>query len=402
MTKKDDASDGDDDLSLESIKTLRKFLKKKMALIEDVKNYREESPNPEVLLENFTDQEALDFRKEEKGKSDDEENVFVYVCSNKRDKTVFPLPSFYKFELDAEVDNVVQANLVQANFPVIAENIMDLKFYFSFAPFTVLQMVSIPNGIYKGVALATEITRQMNQILHSVSILAGTYYIDAATGSVFDSGTKALPVGVEQFKVSFLLEFRRIIFQLIDDTGVSSTPFAIHFSLIGILSTSGGPGESMGFSYDAIKKEATFEPVSQTYYLASDSPNSFVTLANVDQRFSYSIRGNQSPNQRGRLVIVLDIDPINGDGVVTGFGLGNAFGVIPIKPSFCNDGILEINSTSYPVSKVYRNGLSRIKQLTIRLMNEDGSLFDFDGQEHFMTLRFTVKRTQPMKPMFCR
>lgn len=402
-TKKDSSDDENDlNLNLESIRTLRKFLKKKRALIEDVRNYREESPNQELLLENYTDQEALDFRKEEKGKSDDEENVFVYICSNKRDKMLFPSPSFYKFELDSEVNNVVQASLVQANFPVIAENIKDLTFYYSFVPFTVLQSVRIPNGIYKGSELAIEISRQMNQKLHAGAILAGTYYVDAATGSVFDSGTKALPAGVEQFKVSFLREFRRIIFQLVDDAGVSNTPFAIHFSLLGTLSTSGGPGESMGFSYDAIKREASFEPLSQTYYLSTNSSNSFVTLADVDARFAYSIRGNQSPNQRGRLVIVLDIDPINGDGVVTGFGLGNAFGVIPIKPSFCNDGVLEINSTSYPVSKVYRNGLSRIKQLTIRLMNEDGSLFDFDGQEHFMTLRFTVKRTQPMKPMFCR
>lgn len=381
----------------ENIQRLRRYLQKKMQLLQDVKNYREESTDPDVLLENFTDQEALDFRKEEKGKSDDEENVFVYVCSNKRDKSLFPTPSFYKFELDSEVDNVIQANLVQANFPVIAPNITGLAFSYSFAPFVALQAVSMPNGIFKGVALAVEITRQMNQTLHSGAIMAGTYYIDAATGFVFDAVTKAKPVGVEQFKVSFLLEFRRIVFQLVDNVGVSSTPFAVHFS-----STAAYAGEPMGFSDEALRAVASFEPVSQTYYLATTSASSFVTLADVDNRFAYSIRGNQSPNQRGRLVIVLDIDPINGDGVVTGFGLGNAFGVIPIKPSFCNDGVLEINSTSYPVSKVYRNGLSRIKQLTIRLLNEDGSLFDFDGQEHFFTLRFTVKRTQPLKPMFCR
>lgn len=378
---------------------LQNFLKKKLMLLKEVRTFQENfEARQEALLEDFLNKEALNYRDalaDRKNTFDREEDISVVVCSKMRDKTIYPNPAHYKIELDTEIENVIQAGLIQANFPVIAENIRDLEFFYSFHPFDALTKVTIPNGIFKGDSLAVEITRQMNQLLHAGAILSGAYYIEDASGLVMDTLTKARPAGATQFKVTLLTTFRRVVFQLIDDTGgVVNTPFALHFSR--------SSGEPMGFSEYAVTNEGVWEPTSQTYYLASNAPSSFVRLANVDKRLAYSISGNQSPNQRGRLVIVLDIDPINGEGVETGKGFKNAFGVIPIKPSFCNDGILEINSTSYPVSKVFPNGLSRIKNLTIRLLNDDGELFDFDGQEHFFTLRFKVLRNAPPRAIFCR
>jgi hypothetical protein len=367
-------------------KILKRYIKTKLT------DNEEENPDEETLLEDVRNQQLSKHQADKR----EEEQVFVYISSAKRDKSVFPSPSFYELDLDAEIDNIVEASLIQANFPIFADNVIGLSIMYSFLPFTSITTVNIPNGIYKGKSLAVEITRQLNQVLHEASLVANTSYIDDSSGAVFDPNTKAPVIGVDQFRVTFNWETKEMIFQLYNGDSVSTTPFALHFP------RNARAFEILGFSSIKVLEEGVYELLSNTFYLATNVPSSFVTSASPDKRIRYSIRGNLAPNLRGELIIILDISPLNGSASVTGNHEGRFFGTIPIKPSFCNDNVLEINSHTYPVKQVYRNGVSRVKQLFIQLLRADGTYFDFHGLEHFFALKITVKRTQPDKPIFCR
>lgn len=130
----------------------------------------------------------------------------------------------------------------------------------------------------------------------------------------------------------------------------------------------------------------------------------------VDQRFSFSIYGDHYADLRGSWVIVLDIDPLNDNDIAyleegpdKKFQVGNCMGFVLAKdPAHSGEGMLEINTTGYPIKKEYRMGRSRINQLKVTLRRPDGTIYDFGGLDHFMALRLVVKRTQLDKPVFGR
>ena len=398
---------------------MRNVIKARMAELNELENFREEPIDEDVKFQETMDQLHLDWRADKKGKNDDNETVYLYISSAVRNRTLYPSPGDYRVSLDAEINNVIEASLVQASFPLTdpTVNSSNQKIRYSFAPFNAPVEIIVPTGSYKGSGLAVEITRQMNQSLFAAQIPA-PYVIEDDTGFVVEAATGNMPAGVDQFRVSFIPSSRKFVFQMVDDSQLPvNTAFALHVQPIP--ESNQMPWRSfnddlyslLGFDRDLVKKEGTFDPGSNTYYLVSTDNSPFFGPANsVDQRFSFSLHGNRYADLRGNWVIVLDIDPLNDNDIAyleegpdKRFQVGNCMGFVLAKdPAHSGEGMLEINSTGYPVKKEYRNGRSRINQLKVTLRRPDGTIYDFGGLDHFMALKLVVKRTQLDKPVFGR
>ena len=396
----------------DSIARMRAALEARM---QDLDEFREQE-SEEVKFEREMDRLHLDWRKDERGKDDEEETVYLYLSSATRDRALFPSPGQYPVYLDSEVDNVVEAQLVQASFPATdpTVNSRNRQLRYSFAPFNNPVLVEIPVGNYKGAALAVEISTQLNMTLFGAGIPA-LYTIDDA-GLVVDVATGGRPP--EQFRVSYIETQRKFVFQLIDALeNPSSTPFALHMQPLPV--DPGNPWSLfnsdlytlLGFDRSIVQASGTFEPVSQTYYILNTTASPyFGPAASPDMRIAYSVSGNQFADLRGHLLICIDIDKLNdndialmNNGPTNQFTVNNCFGfVLATDPATSSSGMLEINTTGYPVKKSYRNGRSRIKQLLVTLRRPDGTIYDFGGLDHFIGIKLTVKRTQPFKPVFGR
>ena len=211
---------------------------------------------------------------------------------------------------------------------------------------------------------------------------------------------------------------RKFIFQLVDQNSLAvNTSFALHIQPLPLSNQQPWRNYNddlfslLGFDRNIVEKEGLYDMTSDTYYLISTTNYSLFGPSNsIDQRYTNSLHGNQYSDLRGSWLIVLDIDVLNNNDIAfpqpgpdNRFDIGDCFGVILVKdPAFSNEGMIEISSGSYPVKKYYRNGKSRIKELLITLKRPDGTMYNFGGLDHFMALKFQVKRTQPDKPVFCR
>lgn len=402
---------------VDSIERMRKMIKSRVEELDDLDNYR--PVDEETRFQHTMDQMHLDFRADEKGKNDDEEIVYLYLSSATRDRAQFPSPGQYRVSIDSEINNVVEASLVQASFPLTDPTInsSNQKIRYSFSPFTAPSTIQIPTGSYKGAELALEITRQLNQDLFAAQIPAA-YVIDDATGFAVETSTGNMPAAVEQFRVAFISNSRKFVFQMVDENQRPvNTAFALHVQPIP--ASTQLPWRSfnddmyslLGFDRAKVKQQGAYDPGSDTYYLLNTTASSdFGPAASADLRFAYSVSGNQFSDLRGNWVIVLDIDPLNDNDIAfieegpdKKFQVGNCMGFVLAKdPAHCAEGMFEINTTSYPVKKVYRDGRSRINQLFVTLRRPDGTIYDFGGLDHFMALRLVVKRTQLDKPVFGR
>lgn len=404
--------------NLDSISHMRQALQNRMSTLGDRQDYMNQPISEEVRYERFMDQRSLDWRKDEKGKNDDEEFVYLYISSAVRDKQQFPSPGKYRVKLDSEVDNVVEATLLQASFPLTdpTVNLSNNKVRYSFAPFNNPRTIEIPVGSYKGETLAVELTRQLNQDFFAAQIPA-PYIIEDATGKIVEAASGNMPAGVDQFRVAWIAASRKFVFQMVDDTELpQATQFALH---IQPLPTSlQQPWRTfnddlfslLGYDRTLVEQQGTLDVGSQTYYLVNTTNSQyFGPAADVDKRFENCIYGDHYSDLRGSWVIVLDIDPLNTNDVAfveegpdQRFQVGNCFGFVLSKdPAYSQEGMLELNTTG-TVKKIYRNGVSRFNQLNVTLRRPDGTVYDFGGLDHFMAIRLTVKRTQPNKPVFGR
>lgn len=402
-----------DEARTDSIKRLRAMINAK---IDDLNEF-EDVESQEMLFEQEMDRLRLDWRKDEKGKDDEEEDVYLYISSAVRDRRAFPSPGQYQVVLESEVDNVVGAALVQASFPLTdpTVNSSNRVLRYSLSPHNAPVTVKVPVGAYKGAALAVEITTQFNLSYFGAGI-PGTYRLDE-DGLATEVATGNRPP--LQFRVSFNENTRRFIFQLIDQDEVPSpSPFALHIEPLP-LGAQGGAWSGfnsdlyslLGFDRDLVKQEGVYDPGSGTYYLLNTTAyDAFGPAASTDQRVAYSVGSSQFADLRGHLLIMVDIDKLNDNDVAipesgpdNRFNVNNCFGFVTVSDPACStNGMLEINSNSGYVKKVYRNGRSRIKQMLVSLRRPDGTLYDFGGLDHFMAIKLTCKRTQPFRPVFGR
>jgi hypothetical protein len=357
----------------------------------------------------------------------EQDYVYVFVSSAMRDSIAYPSPGYFSLALTSEIDNIIKAELVQASFPLTDPTVNSDNYVvrYSFAPHTgaAVQEIRIPQGSYKGAALAAEITRQMNQNLYAAAFLADTYIADPATGLVWDPATNAIPVGLEQFKVSFNESRQEFIFQYIDDDELPlSTPvFALHVQVPRIDDQqvdrylTDDLYSLLGFNRLQWFQNSTYDASTNTYYILNTASTPFNGLfgvsTSVDQRYRYSLSSDEAADLRGNIAVVLDIAPLNNDDTAqiqdaseTGvLSLGEYFGFVLLRdPAGVGDRMCEMTNNSYPIRKYYRNGVSRVNNLILRMRRIDGTIYNFGGNDYYLTIRLTVSRTQLPKPVFAR
>lgn len=411
---------GDKKVSKEMIDKLRTKVQNKLRILDENREWRGEV-NEDIRFENFMDEQMLTWMEDDPERFYDEENVYLYISSLNRDKTTWPQPSEYLFELSSELDNIVKAQLVQASFPLVDTTVNDSNHVlrYSVSPFTTIKELTIPNGNYKGAALAVEITRQMNMDYFSVQLLAGTYVIEESTGLVLDSGTGTYPAATNQFRCQWVEAWDKFIFQAVDPDLLStnSLVFAVHVKIPDqnaalYRNQSDDIFRLLGFQYSAVAQQGTLDGSGETYRLVNTTAYADLGKAlDVDSRISYSVYGNMAADLRGGLALVLDIDKLNDNDIVqpelstiqTGFSVASCFGFLLFSdPSNINDRMLNLSNGSYPIAKYYREGVSRLNQMMVRIRRIDGTLVDFKDKEHMFTIKITVKRTQPKKSVFTR
>ena len=284
----------------------------------------------EAVFDTWQEYEALTWNDDtDKGGDElqrkwEQEYVYLYLSSAMRDVIAYPSPGYFKISLTSEIDNIIKAELVQASFPLTDPTVNSSNniVRYSFAPHTgaAVQEVEIPQGSYTGEKLAIEITRQMNQNLYAVDILANTYIINDE-GLAVDPGTLTIPAGLEQFQVLWNVSTREFIFRYIDSSKLSiNTPdFALHVQIPDL-------GEQvvkrfltddlytvLGFNRVLWARTGTYDPVSDTYYIVNTQSTLFNGLFgvtnSVDERYRYSINSNQAADLRGNIAVILDIMP---------------------------------------------------------------------------------------------
>jgi hypothetical protein len=388
-------------------------------VLDENRDYRED--DEDVRFENEEAKMALNWRINEEERTEDEEKIYLYVSSAARDVSRWESPGNYQIILNSEVDNIIESSLVQASFPLSdpTVNSDNNTIRYSFSPFTDVKAIEVPVGSYKGEALAIEITKQMNMDLFSVDIIAGTYKIDEKTGYIVVPASGDLPAGIDQFRVTFRVERQMFTFQMIDDSELSqsSTVFAMHVQPVPVDTQIAYRKRNddlyylLGFERHLVEVEGSYDAGSNTYYLINTSVYpSFGSAGNVDDRLRYSVHSNIAADLRGNRFVILDIEQLNDndiefvdDGVQKAFNIGNCFGIVPTRdPANVSDRMLEINSTGYPIKKYYRQGVSRLNRLSVKIRRPDGSINNFGGLDHFMTILLTVKRSQPKKSVFVR
>lgn len=414
------AKNGDKKHRKEMIDKLRKTVEQRLQVLDENRNWRGEA-NEDIRFENFMDQQHLNWMQDDPDRYADEEDVYLYVTSMNRNKSMWPNPNEYAFDLDGAVENIIRAQLVQASFPLVDTTVNDDNhiFRFSVSPFTTIRELVIPNGNYTGNQMAIELTRQMNMNYFSSDILAGTYKIEESTGLVIAVATGTYPVGVDQFRCQWISQWDKFVFQAVDEDllPTNALVFAVHIDKENPVYTdyrnkTDDIFELLGFQYSKVAEQATLDGSGETYRLVNTTAyTDFGEALSVDARISYSIYGNTAVDLRGGLAMVLDIDPLNDNDVAqpetaalsSGFNIANCFGFLLFDdPSNVTNSMLNVSNNNYPINKYYREGRSRVHRLMVRIRRLDGSLVNFRDTDHIFTIRLTVKRTQPKKSVFTR
>ena len=107
---------------------------------------------------------------------------------------------------------------------------------------------------------------------------------------------------------------------------------------------------------------------------------------------------------------MVDISPFNDNDVAhigdSGSGtqaMREYFAVVLMRPaSSVEDASFDLCNNTYPMSRSFRDGKERVKDLTVALRRPDGTIMDLGNLNFMLTLRLTVKRVQPVKPVFTR
>lgn len=416
----------------ESVGRIREHLTERLETLNEYKNDR--CRTNEESYTAYKEYEALTWLADDNpDRGQEQEFVYLFISSAMRDPYAFPNAGQFKIQLASEVDNIIKAELVQASIPLVDPTINTANYIvrYSFPPHTgagVVQEIMVPVGSYLGQNLAPELTRQLNQSLFPAQLLANTYIIEDETGVVLDAGTGNPPVGVNQFYVTWNESSQRITFQMIDDQRLPTNAqvFAIHVqprpdgAQTPYRFLNDDLYEVLGFNRIDFEERAStlsqYDATTDTYYLRNTDTDTlfnglFGVGTSVDSRYRYSVHSNQAVDLRGNIAVVLDIDPLNDNdiaGVTDSAGTGaltlsDYFGFILLRdPAAVTDRMAEITNNSYPIRKYYREGRSRVGSLNVTMRRPDGTIFNFGGVDFYLTIRLTVTRTQPPKPMFTR
>lgn len=395
----------------EAIDRMRSHLKGKLDILDN--SALSKDVDQDVLFEKFDEMRFVDWLADKEGREHEEEVHYLYVSSDSRDKTRWPSPAEYNIRIDGELTNIIRCDLIQYSFPKTEPvvNSSNSTLSFALSPYSSITEITIPDGNYNGTTLAREIMSKMNIELFSTELLAGTHYVDTAGHvRVLADQTYA---AANQFSVTYSLSDNEFTFQLLEATGFKVDPaqaWALYVEpKAGALTTTNPSDifEILGFNRDQVAQDATYDAGSGKYQLLSDTAyTNFGPAASADTRIAYSLSSSQASALEEPIALVLDIEQLNNNDVSQTIADSTSFSTSACLGVLFSDGDstrrFEESSLSVPIQKYYRSGKARINHLNVRLRKPDGTLFNFGYADHYFTLKFVMKRTQPLKSVFAR
>ena len=401
----------DQDKRSDAIERMRSHLKGKLDTLDN--SALSKDVDQDVLFEKFDEMRFVDWLADKDGRAHEEEVHYLYVSSDSRDKTRWPSPAEYNIAIDGELTNIIRCDLIQYSFPKTEPivNSSNNTLSFSLSPYASISEITIPDGNYNGTTLARELMSKMNIDLFSTELLAGTHYVDTAGHiRVLADQTYAAD---NQFSVVYSASDNKFVFQLLEATGFKVDPaqaWALYVEpKAGALTTTNPSDiyEVLGFNRDQVAQDATYDAGSGKYQLFSGTAYvNFGPAASADTRTAYSLSSSQASALEEPIALVLDIEQLNNNDVSQTIANSTSFSTSSCLGVLFSDGDstrrFEESSLSTPIKKYYRSGKARINNLNVRLRKPDGSLFNFGYADHYFTLKFVMKRTQPLKPVFAR
>lgn len=395
----------------DAIDRMRSHLKGKLDILDSTALNK--NVDQDVLFEKFDEMRFVDWLADKDGRAHEEEVHYLYISSDSRDKTRWPSPAEYNIGIDGELTNIIRCDLIQYSFPKTEPvvNSSNNTLSFSLSPYASVSEITIPTGNYVGATLALELMMKMNSELFSTELLAGTHYLDSE-GYVRVLADQSYTAS-NQFRVVYSASDNKFVFQLLEATGFKVDPaqaWALYIEpKAGALTTTKPSDifELLGFNRDQVAQDATYDAGSGKYQLFSDTTYvNFGAAASADTRVAFSLSSSQASVLENPTALVIDIEQLNNNDVSQTIASSSSFSTSSCLGVLFSDGDttrrFEDSSLSLPIQKYYRSGKARINNLNIRLRKSDGSLFNFGYAEHYFTLKFVMKRTQPLKPVFAR
>lgn len=247
----------------------------------------------------------------------------LLIDSRDRNYTLYPNSNSYKIHLNKQYRDVVSIKLTKGMIPHSGFYISSQNNTIHFSEGTINLTASIATGYYDQSDLFTAISDAMNS--------AGTNTYSLALTS--DKKRNVIITGIDTFKLQFL-------------------------SVKGeYLENSIGP--LLGF------------PPQNSTTPATTQTGSYPFCENIDQEPYVAVHIDEAPN----------IDSL-------GRGADNAFAIIPLQSSNTNgcgrDFFGKHTANSGETVKHYNPPIGTLRSMTIKFKKHDGSLYDFNGKEHFL------------------
>ncbi len=358
-----------------------------------------------------------------KTKTEQTETVaYLYIDSANRDVVSYSSPGQFAVIFQAPLENVVRADVVQCKIPLTDPAIGPRNQKLLFGHDTTsppsddsLFLVEIPSGSYSGVELCVELALQMNLAVFEADIEAGDAFMRYADGRVFADAdfSELLPFNVD---VTYIAARDMFVFRVLDANSLptDSVILTLYVQVPGTVGSYASQVDDiwdvLGFDRSAASTEGE-EVSSRLYSLRSDVlQGAFGGGDAVDERYRYGLRSTVACSTKTADFAILSIDVLDASDIVRTIDpalqktyRGPFMGTIHLRDASANlDTSVQVNSFSYPIQKVFKQGKNRLSMLLVTLYRPDGSIFDLNGENWTCTLAFTRKVAEEETPEFPR
>lgn len=271
------------------------------------------------------------------------EDHILVIDSRDRNYDDHPSPNSYRFSFDHPYDNIVSISLLSAEVPKSQYNVnsSNNKIYFQetnaqVSGGTFLE-ATIPVGDYTLATLKTALESAMN------GVGTATYTLDITTNAAQSKVALSSTLGgVDLFNLLF-----------------------------------NGGTENFGNKTRSVYRDSSIGPV--------------LGFNRTDKTESGSYTGDARVNLNGDAYVLMKFtDFPYMDAGINSDGAQNAFAKIPLDTH--TDNVKYHKEGDYEIVRTLEQLHTRLDHLDISFVNYDGSLYDFNGLEHSITLKITTLR----------
>jgi hypothetical protein len=124
--------------------------------------------------------------------------------------------------------------------------------------------------------------------------------------------------------------------------------------------------------------------------LPENSIGQVLGFAPTDYDSSLTYTGANVPNLDPEPVLFLHIDELE-HVESNNSAVHNAFAMIPMIPSLQENGFIVFSDEQHPPTKHFSPPAGKISYLTVSIRTSTGSIYDFNGRDYILNLRFTTK-----------